>query len=100
VPVIPSPDPGDIILQGRSRSIDAPNAIYPNQYWARPERAFWPGAGMPVSVASDNLMPVPASDPRGVGAIMAEALGIARSLGITQIKQPPTLAVWPDVNGN
>lgn len=99
VPVIPSPDLGDIAQGGFHRSSDAPNAIYPNQYWARPERAYWPGAGMPVSVQSDNLMPVPASDPRGVGAIMAEALGIARSLGITQIKQPPTLAVWPDVNG-
>lgn len=99
VPVIPSPDPGDIILQGRSRSVDAPNMIYPNQYWARPERAYHPGAGMPVSVASDNLMPVPATDPRGIGAVLAEALGIAKSLGITQIAQPPKLTVWPDVNG-
>ena len=97
-PVIPSPDIGDKAQAGISRSSDAPDAFYPNQYWARPERAYWPGAGMPVSVQSDNLMPVPATDPRGIGAIMAEALGIARSLGITQIKQYPHLAVWPDVN--
>jgi hypothetical protein len=97
-PVIPSPDVGDKAQAGISRSGDAPNEFYPNQYWARPERAYWPGAGMPVSVGSDNLMPVPATDPRGVGAIMAEALGIARSLGITQIKAYPMLAVWPDVN--
>lgn len=97
-PVIPSPDIGDKAQAGISRSSDAPDAFYPNQYWARPERAYWPGAGMPVSVQSDNLMPVPATDPRGVGAIMAEALGIARSLGITQINQYPHLAVWPDVN--
>ena len=38
--------------------------FWPNQYWARPERDFWPGAGMPVSIFSDNLMPIPATDPR------------------------------------
>lgn len=86
-------------MSGFSRSGDAPDLIYPNKYWAEPERAFWPGAGMPVSVQSDNLMPIPATDPRGVGAVLAEALGLAvRSRGQSQIQSYPTLAMWPDVN--
>jgi hypothetical protein len=64
-PQVPSPDIGDLALSGTSRSSDAPNVIYPNKYYVRglTER---PGAGTPISVYSDNLMPVPAVDPRGI----------------------------------
>ena len=95
-PVIPSPDIGDMALMGVSRSSDAPNRIYPNKYWARPERSFWPGAGMPISVMSDNLMPVPATDPRGVPAPLAVPLSLR---GVRQIRQPAALIQWPSVNG-
>jgi len=91
-PVVPSPDPGDIALMGTSRSTDAPgNWFYPNLYFARPQRAFWPGAGMPVSVTSDNLMPVPAADPRGIPAVLSMP-PVQR--GTRQIRQPGTAPVW------
>jgi hypothetical protein len=63
-PVVPSADIGDLVLAGTSRSPDAPNVIYPNLYFTGPTN--YPGAGMPISRLSDNLMPVPAVDPRGI----------------------------------
>ncbi len=96
LPVVPSADPGDIALMGLSRSSDAPDIIYPNQYWARPQRDFWPGAGMPVSVASDNLMPVPAVDPRGIPALLANPI---TQRGQKQIQARPNLPMWPNVTG-
>jgi hypothetical protein len=81
---------------GLSRSSDAPNAFRPNLYWARPERDFWPGAGMPVSIHSDNLMPVPARDPRGIPARLARPI-VQR--GQSQIKAQPAVTTWPAWNG-
>ncbi len=95
-PVVPSPDFGDIAQMGLSRSSDAPNVIYPNLYWARPQRDYWPGAGMPVSVTSDNLMPVPAADPRGIPAMLARR-PVQR--GQKQIQALPSLPSWPNVTG-
>jgi hypothetical protein len=95
-PQIPSPDIGDAAQMGLSRSSDAPNWFRPNLYYARPERDFWPGAGQPVSVQSDNLMPVPATDPRGVPARLAAPI-VHR--GNRQIKSRPTLTSWPAWNG-
>lgn len=94
-PVIPSPDEGDKAQMGISRSSDAPNANYPNLYYARPEIGYWPGAGIPVSYVSDNLMPVPATDPRSVAAPLAVPLSLR---GVNQIRQPPALIQWPSVN--
>ena len=94
-PEIPSPDWGDKALAGLSRSGDAPNYFRPNLYYARPERDFWPGAGMPISVTSDNLMPVPATDPRGIPARLAQH--VARRFN-KQIKQPATVTGWPAWN--
>lgn len=90
-PVIPSPDAGDIAQMGLSRSSDAPDVFYPNLYYARPQRAFWPGAGMPVSVQSDNLMPVPAADPRGIPARLSIPI-VQR--GQQQIRQPEAMPRW------
>lgn len=91
LPVIPSPDIGDKAQSGLSRSGDAPNVIYPNLYWARPQGQFWPGAGQPVSVQSDNLMPVPAVDPRGTPARLSVPVVIR---GQKQIVQPAQLPRW------
>jgi len=91
---VPSPDWGDKAQAGFARSTDAPDMIYPNKYWARPQEAYWPGAGMPVSVRSDNLMPVPATDPRGVPAPLAVPVTIR---GNRQIRQPATLIQWPTI---
>lgn len=81
---------------GLSRTSDAPPWFRPNLYYARPERAFWPGAGMPVAVRSDNLMPVPATDPRGVPARLARPI-VQR--GSAQIKSRPSVISWPSWNG-
>ena len=95
-PQIPSPDWGDIAQMGLSRSGDAPNLIYPNQYWARPELGYWPGAGMPISYQSDNLMPVPATDPRSIPAPLQVPLAMR---GNQQITQPAVLIQWPSYGG-
>ena len=76
---------------GLSRTSDAPGMFLPNLYYARPERDFWPGAGMPVSVRSDNLMPVPAVDPRGIPARLAAPI-VKR--GSRQVRQPASTPVW------
>jgi len=91
-PVIPSPDIGDLAMSGISRSGDARNVIYPNLYYARPQASYWPGGGMPVSVRSDNLMPVPAADPRGIPARLAMPL-VQR--GSRQIKAVQAMPMWP-----
>jgi hypothetical protein len=69
--------------------------FYPNQYWARPEASYRPGAGMPIAVRSDNLMPVPARDPRGVPAPQAVPSMLR---GGRQIRQPARVVSWPGVN--
>jgi hypothetical protein len=81
---------------GLSRTSDAPPSFRPNLYYARPERDFWPGAGMPISVRSDNLMPVPARDPRGIPARLAAPI-VQR--GQYQIQQRPIVTTWPAWNG-
>lgn len=91
-PQVPSPDNGDLAMAGSSRSSDAANVIRPNQYWARPEREFWPGAGMPVSYMSDNLMPVPATDPRGIPARLAVPLNLR---GGRQVRAVRPVISWP-----
>jgi len=85
-------------MMGTSRSADAPDGSFrPNLYFARPEPSYWPGAGMPVRIRSDNLMPVPAVDPRGVPARMAAPLVLR---GNRQIGQPAQLVMWPSVTGS
>ena len=86
-------------MMGLGRSVDSPEAFYPTIYFARPQREFWPGAGMPVSVRSDNLMPVPAVDPRGVPAVLQAAVNNGATRGQAQIRQPPLLPSWPNVTG-
>lgn len=63
----PAPDsPAAKALKGTSSSADAPDEIYPNIYWAHPEREFYPGAGMPVQLndptrpQDTTMLPVPA----------------------------------------
>jgi hypothetical protein len=70
--------------------------FYPNLYYARPQAAYRPGAGMPISVASDNLMPIPATDPRGLNAPLQVPVTMR---GVRQIRQPASLVQWPSVNG-
>jgi hypothetical protein len=91
-PRVPSPDVGDLAMAGTARSSDAPDVIRPNLYWARPQAQWWPGAGMPVSYRSDNLMPVPATDPRGIPARLAVPLNLRGSRQVRAVRSPVS---WP-----
>lgn len=82
-------------MSGLSRTSDSPASFRPNQYYAQPERDFAPGAGMPISRVSDNLMPVPAADPRGIPARLAQPIAQRYN---RQIHQPPVLVMWPSAN--
>lgn len=95
--LIVSPGPNDIALMGVSRSGDAPDAFYPNLYYTRGEIRERPGAGMPVSVYSDNLMPVPAVDPRGIPS--TQYMQIADRRGQRQIQAMPLLPRWANRGG-
>lgn len=98
---IPAPGPGveqgtaGQAQMGLSRTRDCPPVFYPSQYWAQPQGQYWPGAGMPVSVASDNLMPIPAADPRGIPSTQFVPVN---QRGQAQIASAPTMPQWPWVN--
>lgn len=92
-PVIPSSDAGDLAQAGLSRSSDAPNLIYPNLYFVgTPDEV--PGAGMPISRASDNLMPVPAVDPRGIPSSQFMPVNNGRQRGKKALPFMPNLPNW------
>ena len=93
-----TPSPG-VAQMGLSRSVDAPEVFYPNLYYAAPQRAYWPGAGMPVSYRSDNLMPVPAVDPRGVPSTLQIAINNGQTRGQAQIQARMPFPAWPNVTG-
>lgn len=98
IPTGRPPVPADRTAQammGTARSADAPLGFRPNLYYARPERSYWPGAGMPVSVRSDNLMPVPATDPRGIPSRLSIPV---TQRGQAQVRSRPALSVWPAWN--
>lgn len=68
---IPAPAPGAVPQDSHRalhRSSDAPNYFNPALYFERGELEH-----APVSVLSDNQMPVPAIDPRGRPAVMLRA---------------------------
>jgi hypothetical protein len=97
---------GDIAynLRGKMSSRDAPDywlpAIYsqrvlPNGAFSRPGGL---GLGPNVSVVSDNQLPVPAIDPRGRPAVMAQRP--ARIGGRGQVVQPYAVTAWPKFTRN
>lgn len=60
----PQPDLGDLALYGVSASRYAPDMIWPNLYWARPERNYRPGLLIqmydPTRPQDTTMIPVPA----------------------------------------
>jgi hypothetical protein len=89
---VPSPDIGDLALAGTSRSSDAPDMIYPGQYFEGSlDGDGTMGFVTPVRIYSDNLMPVPAQDPRGRPARLAKRV---RNAGQFQVAQPRALPSW------
>lgn len=73
---VPSPDLGDLAQVGTSRSSDAPNGYWRDNYWIDsaadgPDGCrYYPGAGMPVQIydpvrpQDTTMIPVPATDLR------------------------------------
>jgi hypothetical protein len=106
----------DLAMAGTSRSSDAPDAIWPNQYYTNPVaetggirgQAFWPGAGMPVQIYNPvrpqdtTMVPVPATDLRALYQARAAALAGGVSPGGSRaLRQPATFVRWARrVTGN
>jgi hypothetical protein len=98
----------DLAMAGTSRSSDAPDAIWPNQYWVTPAANFWPGAGMPVQIYNPvrpqdtTMVPVPATDLRAL--YQARAANLAGGVspgGSRALRQPATFVRWARrVTGN
>jgi hypothetical protein len=104
---VPSPDPGDMAQMGTSRSTDAPNAIWPNQYYDNPAmqgpdgNRFYPGAGMPVQIYNPvrpqdtTMIPVPAADLRSVyQKHSAKLAGGVQPGGKKALNQPAAMVRW------
>jgi hypothetical protein len=106
---VPSPDLGDIAQMGLSRSSDAPDMFWPNQYYDQPtivggkdgNDRFYPGAGMPIQVydpvrpQDTTMVPVPATDLRSVyQAHSAKLAGGISSQRNKALKQPATFVRW------
>ncbi len=104
-PVVPSPDLGDLAQMGLSRSVDAPDAFWPNQYWVTTD-PVWDRAGGTAQVQVYNttrpqdttMIPVPAIDLRGVYQARAATLqaGI-RTDRTSALKQAAAFVRWPRV---
>lgn len=83
-------------MMGLSRTRDQPPVFYPNIYYQRsltnpPNRD---GGG--IRVYSDNMLPVPAVDPRGIPSTQFMPIN---QRGIAQIQSLPNLVTWPNVTG-
>lgn len=76
----------------KSGSVDAPQFWLPGLYFQRVLPNL-PALGPDVSHVSDNQMPVPAIDPRGRPAVMAQRP--PRIGGRGQVVQPYEVVDWP-----
>lgn len=89
---VPSPDIGDLALAGTARSSDAPPVWYPSKYYdATLNGGGTMGPVTPVRIYSDNMMPVPAKDPRGRPAMLSRP---PRYAGQRQVAQPRVTPRW------
>jgi len=92
------PDNADIVAYpfpgGYSNSGAMPPVMYPNLYYQR--ALDIPGADVitgGMAIWSDNQMPIPAADPRGVAARLARPPAF---LGQAQIGDPRRNTRWPN----
>lgn len=94
----PAPFPGtdlSLVAQSMEGNIGEPSSKFswwtPGVYWVRATRN---GSRAPVSVFSDNQMPVPAVDPRGrPGVVMPGPI----MLGQTQVANPRVAPKFLDI---
>jgi hypothetical protein len=88
-----SPDYGDLAQAGSSRSSDAPDAIWPNQYYQETAqetpggRAPQPAVYSPQHPGLTTLIPVPAED--GRARWQADSARLARPAPLQRIAQLP-----------
>jgi len=89
---VPSPDIGDRAGGGLFYSTDAPDFWLPTKYYERSlDGDGTMGPTTPVRIYSDNLMPVPAVDPRGRPARLARPI---LQRGQWQISAPRAVPAW------
>jgi hypothetical protein len=91
----PSGIPQDVtagMYAGVSRSIDAPNRIFPGLY----RLAFRGNNHAPVARVSDNQMPVPALSPSNV---IKSSPYVTRKGGQRQVFQPQVVQRWLGMKG-
>lgn len=102
---VPAPEPAAIPQNGWAQGSQhssryAPDAIYPALYFQSTQEDTGPN-GSPgpvyntsqVSYVSDNALPVPAVDPRGLPAVMQTAPPRVGGQGI--VSQPYAVQNWP-----
>ncbi len=87
---VPCPDLGDIAQMGSARSSDAPDMWYPQLYYSAVLDSH-PGPVTPVRIYSDNMLPVPARDPRGKPALLARPV---LQRGQSALHQPRVAPRW------
>lgn len=96
----PSPDTGDKAIQGTARSVDAPDQWFPQKWYERSLNGDGTmGPVTPVRIYSDNMMPVPAIDPRGHGSTAILSAVQPQGLGPRQLIQPPAVPHWAGTGG-
>ena len=89
-----SPDLGDLANAGTARSSDAPDAIYPNQYYQGFVAEF-PGGNdphirryNPTAPGATTLLPIPAED--GRGAYTANSARLSMAAILNRMRPMPT----------
>jgi hypothetical protein len=95
----PAPVPGtdtNLTAQAQAGIIGMPSSkvpqeIFPSLYYQQP--LYNPALAPPVSYVSDNALPVPAIDPRGLPAVMATPP--PRIGGGRQVVSPYAVQNWP-----
>lgn len=90
------PGPSSQAAMGRARSSDAPNQFFPQLYYQRSLTNPPSSDAGRVRVYSDNMLPVPAVDPRGIPSTQFMPIN---QRGVAQLQSLPNLVTWPNVTG-
>jgi hypothetical protein len=91
-----APGPSSQAMMGTARSSDAPSTFYPQLYYQRALTNSPQQDARCIRVYSDNMLPVPAVDPRGIPSTQFMPIN---QRGQAQIQSLPNLVSWPNVTG-
>jgi len=101
----PQPGSNDMAIMGTARSSDAPDAIWPNQYWTRTDPLYDTSGGTarvevytPTRPQDTTIIPVPAVDLRSVYQERAAMSGgVAANQGSrgAALRQAMAFVRWP-----